>query len=183
VHRPGRPADETGEGTLDVEEWAAKYDGNAKRLIGERTRPAEDATIVRRRKGEVLGGTSRTGRPAAPCGGAEACGADVAPGGMQVLPALPGPRETSVPGRRNDQRPPLERGLAAAAGLTAGTWASVEALSLLAIEAKGRPEATTLHQSALDAAAGLSDGTWDSVRALACLARAERELSDGHHTD
>jgi len=64
----------------------------------------------------------------------------------------------------------------AAGGLRAGTWASVEALSLLAIEAKGQPVAEELHRSALDAAAGLKDGTWDAVRALACLARAGREL-------
>jgi hypothetical protein len=53
---PEAPADDTAsaEGTLDVEEWVDKYDGNGKRLIGERVRPAEDATSVRRRGGEVL---------------------------------------------------------------------------------------------------------------------------------
>ncbi len=51
---PDAQPDESSESTLDVEEWVEKYDGNGKRLLGERTRPAEDATIVRRRKGEVL---------------------------------------------------------------------------------------------------------------------------------
>jgi hypothetical protein len=51
---PDTPADETGEGTLDVDEWVEKYDASGQRLIGERTRPAEDATTVRRRRGEVL---------------------------------------------------------------------------------------------------------------------------------
>lgn len=82
-------------------------------------------------------------------------------------------------GRRNDDRAPLERALEAAAGLKVGSWASVEALALLAIEAKGRPEAEELYHSAVDAAAGLSAGTWDSVRVLALLARAGRELADG----
>jgi hypothetical protein len=79
-------------------------------------------------------------------------------------------------GRRHDERAPLERALAAAGALKAGSWASVEALSVLSIEAKGRAEADQLYQSALDASAGLSDGSWDSVRALAWLARAHREL-------
>ncbi len=51
---PETPPDETGEGTLDVEDWVDKYDAAGKRLIGERTRPAEDATTVRRRRGEVM---------------------------------------------------------------------------------------------------------------------------------
>jgi hypothetical protein len=51
---PDTAPDETGEGTIDVEEWVEKHDASGKRLIGDRTRPAEDATIVRRRKGEVL---------------------------------------------------------------------------------------------------------------------------------
>ena len=79
-------------------------------------------------------------------------------------------------GKRRDDRTPLERALAAAGGLKAGSWASVQALSLLCIEAKGRPEAHELHQAALTASTGLLDGSWESVQALACLARAEREL-------
>jgi hypothetical protein len=60
--------------------------------------------------------------------------------------------------------------------LKAGSWASVEALSMLAIEAKGRPEAQALLGSALDAAARLPSGSWESIRALAWLARAGREV-------
>lgn len=82
-------------------------------------------------------------------------------------------------GRRDDERAPLERALAAVAGLKVGSWASVEALALLSIEAKGRPEADELYQSAVDAAAGLSSGTWESVRVLALLARAGREMAGG----
>jgi hypothetical protein len=84
--------------------------------------------------------------------------------------------ETSVPGKRHGERGPLERALGAAGGLKAGSWASVEALSLLALEAKGQPAAADLHRSAHDAAAALKEGTWDAVRALAWLARADREL-------
>jgi hypothetical protein len=79
-------------------------------------------------------------------------------------------------GKRRDERPPLEQALAAASGLKAGSWASVEALAMLAVEARGRPEADGLYRSATDAAAGLSSGSWESVRALTWLARAGREL-------
>ncbi len=79
-------------------------------------------------------------------------------------------------GKRQEPGSPLERALDAAAGMKAGSWASVEALSMLAIEAKGRPEAQDLHRSALDAAARLSSGSWESIRALAWLARAGREV-------
>ncbi len=79
-------------------------------------------------------------------------------------------------GRRDDQRAPLDRALAAAAGLRAGSWESVEALAVLAVEARGRPEAEQLYRSALDVAAGMTAGTWESVRALSLLARAGREL-------
>ncbi len=78
-----------------------------------------------------------------------------------------------------DERPPLQRGLDAVAGLKAGSWESVEALALLAIEAEGLPERASLRTAAHTAAAGLRSGTWESVRALACLARADRELADG----
>lgn len=77
---------------------------------------------------------------------------------------------------RKDERPPLERALETAARLKAGTWESVEALAMLAIESKGRPEAQRCYDSASAAAMGLRSGTWDGVRALACLARAQREL-------
>jgi hypothetical protein len=80
-------------------------------------------------------------------------------------------------GKRQDVGPPLERALEAASGLKAGTWASVEALSMLSIEALDRPEAENLYESALDASTGLSSGgSWESVRALTWLARAGREL-------
>ncbi|HET6562891.1 MAG TPA: hypothetical protein VFG72_13530 [Marmoricola sp.] len=79
-------------------------------------------------------------------------------------------------GKRQEPGSPLERALDAAAGLKAGSWASVEALSMLSLEAKGRPESRALHSSALDAAAGLSPGSWESIRALAWLAHAGREL-------
>lgn len=49
----GQP-DETGEGTLDVDEWVSKHDSSGARVLGDRVRPAEDATSVRRRGGKVL---------------------------------------------------------------------------------------------------------------------------------
>jgi hypothetical protein len=82
-------------------------------------------------------------------------------------------------GKQLDERPPLQRALGAVAGLKAGSWESVEALALLAIEAKGLPECTSLRDAAHAAAAGLKSGTWESVRALACLARADREIAAG----
>ena len=78
---------------------------------------------------------------------------------------------------RRDERPPVPRALEAAAGLKPGSWESVEALALLAIEASGRPESASLLADAHTAAAGLRSGTWESVRALVCLARADRELA------
>ena len=78
-----------------------------------------------------------------------------------------------------DDRPPLQRALAAATGLKPGSWEGVEALALLAIEAQGLPESAALHGQARTTAAGLRSGAWDSVRALACLARADRELAGG----
>ena len=82
-------------------------------------------------------------------------------------------------GKARDRGTPLEEALQAASGLKAGTWASVEALSLLSIEAQGRPEAESLYASARDASAGLASGSWESVRALTWLARAGRELGEG----
>ena len=78
---------------------------------------------------------------------------------------------------RRDERPPLERALAAGAGLKPGGWDSVEALAMLSIEARGRPEAQTLYDTALDASTRLASGSWESVAALAWLARAGRELT------
>jgi hypothetical protein len=79
---------------------------------------------------------------------------------------------------RKDARPPLDRALEAAAGYKpgAGAWPAVEALSILAIETRGRPESPQLLDRARELAAGLSSGAWESISALAWLARAEREL-------
>jgi hypothetical protein len=41
-------------GTLDVEDWVAKYDASGVRVIGNQVRMAEDATSVTRRRGELL---------------------------------------------------------------------------------------------------------------------------------
>lgn len=38
----------------DVEAWVTKHDASGKRVLGERVRPAEDATTVRVRDGELL---------------------------------------------------------------------------------------------------------------------------------
>ncbi|RNL64181.1 hypothetical protein EFK50_06515 [Nocardioides marmoriginsengisoli] len=79
-------------------------------------------------------------------------------------------------GSSSDERPPLERAQEAASGLTAGTWESVEALALLAIEVQG-PEGARLYELARTKAAKLKSGDWSSVRALTLLARAGRELA------
>lgn len=42
------------DGTLPIDEWCDKHDTAGVRLIGERVRPAQDATTVRRRNGKVL---------------------------------------------------------------------------------------------------------------------------------
>jgi hypothetical protein len=90
------------------------------------------------------------------------------------------PSKETMPvfGKRSVSGSPLEQALDAASGLKAGTWASVEALSMLAIEAKGRPEAQRLYESAVEASTGLSSGSWESVRALTWVARAGRELRE-----
>lgn len=77
---------------------------------------------------------------------------------------------------RRDERAPLVRALDAANGLKPGTWESVEALSVLALECGRSPEGVQILDAARAAAGGLKAGTWESVRALALLARAEREL-------
>ncbi len=80
-------------------------------------------------------------------------------------------------GKNRDERLPVQRALDAVASLKPGSWESVEALGLLAIEAKGRPESASLLDAARITSTGLKSGTWESVRALACLARADRELA------
>ena len=77
---------------------------------------------------------------------------------------------------RQDDRPPLDRALSAAGELKAGTWESVEALSVLAIASKHQDDGVQMLASALAAASSAKAGSWDSVRALAWLAQAEREL-------
>ena len=47
-------ADTDATGTLDVDDWVAKYDGSGVRLMGNQVRMAEDATSVTRRNGELL---------------------------------------------------------------------------------------------------------------------------------
>ncbi|MDQ2958754.1 MAG: YciI family protein [Actinomycetota bacterium] len=42
------------EGTLPIEDWCDKYDASGARVTGERVRPAQDATTVRRRGGKLL---------------------------------------------------------------------------------------------------------------------------------
>jgi hypothetical protein len=77
---------------------------------------------------------------------------------------------------RKDERAALDRALEAAAGLRVGTWTSVETFAMLAIEARGRPQAETLYEMAKEASVSLAAGSWESVRALTWLARAKREL-------
>ncbi len=42
------------EGEPTVDEWVAAHDANGTRLMGQRLRPSADATVVRKRNGEVL---------------------------------------------------------------------------------------------------------------------------------
>ena len=51
---PVNAPDPTGQGTLPIEEWVAKNDAAGTRIMGNRLRPGEDATTVRRRDGKVL---------------------------------------------------------------------------------------------------------------------------------
>ena len=78
--------------------------------------------------------------------------------------------------KQPDGRSAVRRAVDAAAGLKPGSWVSVEALAMLAIEARDLPEGGRLLADAQRAAAGLKAGSWDSVRALTWLARAEREV-------
>lgn len=73
---------------------------------------------------------------------------------------------------RSDDRPALVRATETAHGLKAGTWESVEALSVLARLTR---DASVLER-ARATAAGLKPGTWESVLALTRLAEAEQEL-------
>ncbi|MFN8079948.1 MAG: hypothetical protein U0Q19_10315 [Kineosporiaceae bacterium] len=74
---------------------------------------------------------------------------------------------------RMDNAPPFRRAMETAASLKAGSWESVEALAVLAIAARGRPEAAEVYRRAAEAAADLKPGNWQAVRALAWLAQAQ----------
>lgn len=39
---------------IDTDEWVARHDASGARVVGERLRPVEDSTTVRRRNGKVL---------------------------------------------------------------------------------------------------------------------------------
>jgi hypothetical protein len=78
----------------------------------------------------------------------------------------------------SNQLSALARSLQTARGLKPGTWEAVEALSLLAIEARGLPDGSQLLATAQTTASSLRSGSWEAVRALAWLSRAERELAD-----
>lgn len=74
----------------------------------------------------------------------------------------------------------LDQVLSTAAGLKAGSWESVEALAVLALAARERPdEAASLVRRASDAAARVKPGGWESVRALAWLSIAARAQPPG----
>jgi hypothetical protein len=51
---PDRPAEVDETGTEPIEVWVEKNDAAGKRLMGDRLRPVEDATTVKRRGGKVL---------------------------------------------------------------------------------------------------------------------------------
>ena len=71
----------------------------------------------------------------------------------------------------------LARSIETARGLKPGTWDAVEALSILAMEARGLPEGSQLLATAQTTASRLKSGSWEAVRALAWLSRAEREFA------
>ena len=51
---PEADPNETGEGTLDIDTWVSTNQAAGRWMTGNRLRPAEDATTVRRRGGKVL---------------------------------------------------------------------------------------------------------------------------------
>ncbi len=51
---PDAPAEVDETGTDPIEVWVDKYDAAGKRLMGDRLRPVETATTVKRRAGKVL---------------------------------------------------------------------------------------------------------------------------------
>ena len=66
----------------------------------------------------------------------------------------------------------LARSLETARGLKPGTWEAVEALSILAVEARGLPDGSQLLALAQATASRLKSGSWEAVRALAWLSVA-----------
>ena len=42
------------DGVDSIEEWVARHDASGQRVLGDRLRPVEDATTVRRRGGQLL---------------------------------------------------------------------------------------------------------------------------------
>jgi hypothetical protein len=54
VADPEAPDDPNDPAVDEVEDWVDKHDASGVRIIGERLRPPEDATTVRRRGGELL---------------------------------------------------------------------------------------------------------------------------------
>ncbi len=51
---PDADVDESGEGTLDIETWVDTNEATGKWVMGDRLRPVDDSTTVRRRGGKVL---------------------------------------------------------------------------------------------------------------------------------
>ena len=51
---PSAPAEDTAEGTLDIETWVNTNEAAGRWVTGDRLRPAADATTVCRRGGKVL---------------------------------------------------------------------------------------------------------------------------------
>lgn len=51
---PEAPADESTEGTLDIDTWVSSNEAAGRWVTGDRLRPVQDATTVRRRDGKVL---------------------------------------------------------------------------------------------------------------------------------
>jgi hypothetical protein len=51
---PDKEADPSLDGTLPIEDWCDKHDASGARVMGDRVRPAHDATTVRRRAGKVM---------------------------------------------------------------------------------------------------------------------------------
>lgn len=51
---PDLAPDDHDEGGVDIDTWVEKHDAAGTRVMGERLRPVEEATTVRRRGGKIL---------------------------------------------------------------------------------------------------------------------------------